>query len=75
MDTNLFSKIEKLIKEKTGEKTELIHFIKEVVGLEIKEEQIEIKGKKLFLYLNSTQKMIFSKNKGEEKIKEKGFTI
>ena len=75
MDTNLFSKIKNLIDEKTKEKVELIKYIQEKTEIKIKENQLEIKGKKVFLYLNSNQKIIFIKQKGEEIIKEKGYSI
>ncbi len=75
MDGSLFSKIQSLIDIKTKEKNEVISFLKEKTGIEIKEEQIEIKGKKVFLYLDSNQKILFIKNKGDSFIKEKGFTL
>ena len=75
MDTSLFLKIKKLVEEKTTEKKELLFFLKEKTGINIEEDQIEIKGKKVYLYLNSNQKIIFLQKKGSEYIQEKGFSV
>jgi hypothetical protein len=73
MDKSLFSRIENLIKNKTNEKEEIISYIKKELNIEIKEDQIEIKDKKINLYLNSNQKLIFIKNKGKETLEKKGY--
>ena len=65
----------KLIEEKTSEKKELLIFLKEKTGLELNEDQIEIKDKKISLYLNSNQKLLFHQKNGKDFIQEKGFTI
>lgn len=75
MDENLFFKIKFLVQQKTTEKTNVITLLKEKVGIEIGEDQIEIKGKKIILYLSSNQKMMFLQKKGDKVLQEEGYEI
>ena len=75
MDNNLFSKVKTLIDEKNKEKQQLLFLLKKEKGIDLKEDQLEIKGKKIFLYLSSNQKTMFIKKEGGIFIKEKGFEI
>jgi peptide deformylase len=74
MDSSLFSKIKQLVEEKTKDKKELIEFLHNKTGIAIEENQIDIKGKKVILYLNSNQKLLFKQRNGNSFIIEKGFT-
>jgi len=75
MDDSLFIKIKKLIDQKLTEKLEIKNYILEKTKIKIEEQQIEIKGKKVKLYLSSNQKLVFLKNKGKEFLEEKGYTL
>lgn len=75
MDNSLFSKLQHLINIKTSEKKELITYIQTETNFLLNDDQIEIKDKKITLYLNSNQKLIFIKNKVKEALIKKGYNL
>lgn len=75
MDDSLFLKYKKEITKQKTKKQEIISFIEKESKIKLKESEIEIKGKKIFFIISSTQKAILFKNKIQEKIKTKGYSI
>jgi hypothetical protein len=75
MDSSLFRKIEALVNLKKEEKKEVVELLRKEIDDRITEEQVEIKGKKVQLFLSSIQKQIFLKKDGYKKLKEKGYEL
>lgn len=75
MNEGLFEKYSKVIKKRQSEKEEVYKLLKEIVGIDFKEEEIEINKKIISFNISSVKKTIFIQKNIKIKLEEKGYQV
>ena len=75
MNEGLFEKYSKVIKKRQSEKEEIHTLLKEITGIDFKEEEIEINKKIISFHISSVKKTILTQKNIKNKLEEKGYQI
>lgn len=75
MDGNLFLKYKKQIQKQGDKKTEIIELIKKETNQTLTNEDFEIKGKEIVLYISSAKKAILMKKNIKETLRGVGYAL
>lgn len=75
MNEGLFDKYKKVIIKKNKEKKEVIILLKELLGIDFKEEEVEIEKKKISFKISSVKKNIIIQKNIQTKLEDMGYSI
>ena len=75
MNEGLFEKYKKVLVQKNNEKQELIGLLKEITGIDFKEEELVIEKKKISFHTSSVRKSRVIQKSIQNKLQEKGYSI
>lgn len=75
MNEGLFEKYSRVIRKRQSEKEEINNFLKEITGIDFKENEIEINKKIISFHISSVKKTIFIQKNIKNKLEEKGYQI
>jgi len=75
MNEGLFEKYKKVLTQKKSEKQEILFLLKEISGIDFKEEELVIEKKKIAFHTSSVKKSIILQKNIQSKLQEKGYTL
>ena len=75
MNEGLFEKYKRVIIQKQSEKQRVIEILKEISGIDFKEDELVIEKKVISFHVSSVQKSIVLQKNIQIKIEENGFKI
>lgn len=75
MDEGLFAKHLKRLNERSTIKQSILQLVKELTGVQLQEEELELQGKKLRILTSSTKRAVLIQRKLKESLLEKGYSV
>lgn len=75
MNEGLFEKYKRVLKQKQLEKQEVINLLKEITGIDFKEEELVITKKVISFHTSSVKKSMMLQKNTQAKLQEKGYRI
>ncbi len=75
MNEGLFEKYKRVIIQKQSEKKRVIEILKEITGIDFKEDELVIEKKVISFHVSSVKKSIVLQKHIQIKIEENGFKI
>lgn len=75
MNEGLFEKYRKVLVQKQSEKQEVLILLKEILGIDFKEEEISVQKKLISFHISSVKKNILIQKNIKTKLEEKGYMM